>query len=96
MLSFFLIMLMTMTTMFTLVIQRKHLLMSLLALEGMILTLTFLIISSYGVSSTADIFLFIILLTFGACEASLGLALLVTMTRSIGTDMVNLLTSSKC
>lgn len=80
----------------SLLIQRKHLLISLLSLEAIILSLACLIIFSIGRITQWDPFLFIIILTFGACEARLGLSLLVVTTRSIGSDIVNSLTSSKC
>nr|BDI12963.1 NADH dehydrogenase subunit 4l [Abarenicola claparedi oceanica] len=86
----------TLASIMALIIQRKHLLMSLLALEGMILTLALFLALLMGSISQLETFLCIILLTFGACEASLGLALLVCMTRSYGTDLVKSLTINKC
>jgi len=38
----------------------------------------------------------IILLTFGACEASLGLRIIVLMSRSYGSDMIKSLRINKC
>nr|ABW82633.1 NADH dehydrogenase subunit 4L [Pista cristata] len=83
-------------SMLTFSIQRKHLLMSLLSLEAMILTLTMLTVCSLGLAPQFNTYLFIVLLTFGACEASLGLSLLVAMTRYFGNDYTNLLTMNKC
>nr|WRW51318.1 NADH dehydrogenase subunit 4L [Micropodarke fujianensis] len=82
----------TMSALITMVLQRQHLLMALLALEGVILTLT--AISTMLFSQ--EIFFVLILLSFGACEASLGLACLVSMTRSYGNDLFNSITSTKC
>nr|QXF29940.1 NADH dehydrogenase subunit 4L [Chloeia pocicola] len=74
--------------------QQKHLLMALLSLEAIILSLTLftILITFYN----NEQFFSLIILTFGACEASLGLALLVLMLRSTGSDMVNTLTINKC
>ena len=66
--------------------------MALIALEGVILTLTLLII----VQTPQELFFALITLTFGACEASLGLACLVAITRSHGNDLFNTIISSKC
>lgn len=38
----------------------------------------------------------VILLSLGACEASLGLALIVTAARTSGNDILNSLTINKC
>ncbi len=75
----------------TIVIQRQHLLITLLALEGVILTLSFIVRLFYR-----ELFFILILLTFGACEASLGLACLVSITRRYGNDLFNSLISAKC
>nr|AOR07199.1 NADH dehydrogenase subunit 4L [Mesenchytraeus solifugus] len=79
-----------------LIMQRSHFLMSLLSLEGVMLsTVLFIPILVYH----SSIFLptiSIIMLTFGACEASLGLSLLVKMSRSYGSDMMSSLSTNKC
>jgi len=79
-----------------LLIQRSHFLIRLLCLEGIILrTVLFIPILIYSIS----IFLptiRIIILTFGACEASLGLSLLVKMSRSYGSDIMSSLSINKC
>ena len=77
----------------TVILQRKHLLIALLAFEGIILGLIALYIFT---SPPSDIFISIILLTMGACEASLGLACLVNITRSYGNDHLNSICLSKC
>uniref|UniRef100_UPI0030FE96A0 NADH dehydrogenase subunit 4L n=1 Tax=Struwela camposi TaxID=2859449 RepID=UPI0030FE96A0 len=78
----------------TLILQRKHILMSLLALEGSMLTLVFSMMLLSSIQYNTH--LLPLILTFGACEASIGLALLVVLTRSYGSDMVNLMSLSKC
>lgn len=75
------------------VIQRQHLLISLLALEGIVLIFVLLIILYVDLSESYFIF---ILLTFGACEASLGLACLVSITRIQGNDHISLISILKC
>ena len=80
-----------------LLIYRSHLISSLLCLEGLILslfvlsTLTILIINI----TLANI-LPIILLVFAACEAALGLSLLVAVSNTYGTDYVQNLNLLKC
>nr|AOR07198.1 NADH dehydrogenase subunit 4L [Mesenchytraeus cf. pedatus SL-2017] len=79
-----------------LLIQRSHFLMSLLCLEGIMLsTVLFIPIMMYSMSLILPT-ISIIMLTFGACEASLGLSLLVKMSRSYGSDMMSSLSTNKC
>nr|YP_009974949.1 NADH dehydrogenase subunit 4L [Platynereis bicanaliculata]QNJ33923.1 NADH dehydrogenase subunit 4L [Platynereis bicanaliculata] len=75
------------------ILQRQHLLMALLALEVMVLSLMFMIIL---VSGSSWLMFIIIILTFGACEASLGLACMTAMSRSYGNDQLNSLLLNKC
>ena len=77
----------------TFVNQRRHLLMSLLALEGVILTLVLMLILT---SSNLELFYIFVLVRFGACEARLGLACLVSIIRSYGNDHIKGLTGLKC
>lgn len=95
MLQFYLL-LMIFASIITFLLQRKHLLISLLSLEVLVLTLSILVMLNLGQSPSYRPYLLFVLLTFGACEARLGLSLLVTMTRSFGSDTINLLTISKC
>lgn len=78
----------------TIIIQYKHLLNILLRLEAIILRL-FIIISASSTLSTERFFL-LILITLGACEASLGLAILVALIRTHGNDYVFNFNSIKC
>ena len=84
---------MVLSAIITVIFQRKHLLIALLAFEGIILGLIRLYIF---ISPNSDMFIAIILLTIGACEASLGLACLVNITRSYGNDHISSITLSKC
>nr|WBQ42664.1 NADH dehydrogenase subunit 4L [Nectoneanthes oxypoda] len=75
------------------IMQRNHLLMALLALEAMILGLIIMVI----IMTNSSWLMFIIaILTFGACEASLGLACMTAMSRSYGNDHINSLNINKC
>lgn len=69
--------------------QRTHILITLLSLEAIILNLIILSLFIYSSFSYISLFLVIILLTFGACEAALGLACLVKITRTYGNDLIS-------
>nr|YP_010241799.1 NADH dehydrogenase subunit 4L [Xenophora japonica]QTI82487.1 NADH dehydrogenase subunit 4L [Xenophora japonica] len=76
-------------------LQYKHLLSVLLSLEAATMSLFMLLFSlsnnlMYSGQSA------LILITLGACEASLGLAILVILIRSQGNDYVNSFSSQKC
>nr|YP_010010540.1 NADH dehydrogenase subunit 4L [Nereis zonata]QOH99546.1 NADH dehydrogenase subunit 4L [Nereis zonata] len=74
-------------------IQRQHLLMVLLALETMVLGIILMIIT---LMNTTWLMIVIIILTFGACEASLGLACMTAMSRSYGNDHLSSMLTNKC
>lgn len=76
--------------------QHKHLLIALLCLEGIILTLVLFVPTVLYISEMTIPTLRIIILTFGACEARLGLRILVYMSRSYGSDIINSATINKC
>nr|YP_010349891.1 NADH dehydrogenase subunit 4L [Monodonta labio]UOH96733.1 NADH dehydrogenase subunit 4L [Monodonta labio] len=79
----------------TLSLQHKHLLSALLSLEAMTLSLfVMLVAASSGVNFEGVMCL--ILITMGACEASLGLAILVSLIRTHGNDYVSSFGSQKC
>jgi len=70
--------------------------MSLLYLEGIILRIVILYptsIMAINIPSTTSA---LILLTFGACEARLGLRLLVKISRHYGSDTLSNLALNKC
>lgn len=79
---------------FVFVIQRFHYIISLLCLEFIVLGLFLLILSSY--SWKEEDFLVFILLSFAACEAALGLGLLVRLIRSHGSDFFSLVRVYEC
>uniref|UniRef100_A0A8C6E0J7 NADH-ubiquinone oxidoreductase chain 4L n=1 Tax=Moschus moschiferus TaxID=68415 RepID=A0A8C6E0J7_MOSMO len=80
-----------------LLVYRSHLISSLLCLEGIILSL-FIIITviiltdHFTLANIAPI----ILLVFAACEAALGLSLLVMVSNTYGTDYVQNLNLLQC
>nr|AVW86198.1 NADH dehydrogenase subunit 4L [Iphione sp. YZ-2018] len=86
----------TLSAMLTFVIQRTHVLMALLALEAMILNLMIICLISLCPLNPNELFICMIILTFGACEAGLGLSCLVKMTRSFGNDMLQTISSPSC
>nr|BDQ43897.1 NADH dehydrogenase subunit 4L [Amynthas yunoshimensis] len=79
-----------------LLFNQTHFLMTLLSLEGITLSLVLfvpLMLMNCNAPNTA---MAVTLLTFGACEASLGLGLMVSMSRMCGNDMLKSLTTTKC
>nr|YP_089680.1 NADH dehydrogenase subunit 4L [Clymenella torquata]AAU20742.1 NADH dehydrogenase subunit 4L [Clymenella torquata] len=82
--------------MFALIFNQKSFMMSLLCLEAMILSLVLLTAILLGGINSSEPSMCLILLVFGACEASIGLAIMVTIMRSQGNESVSLLTVSKC
>nr|YP_009685590.1 NADH dehydrogenase subunit 4L [Scriptaphyosemion bertholdi]QDT76386.1 NADH dehydrogenase subunit 4L [Scriptaphyosemion bertholdi] len=77
--------------------HRVHLLSALLCLEGMMLSL-FLALSLWTLQFNATNFSAspLLLLTFSACEASVGLALLVAAARTHGSDRLLTLNLLQC
>ncbi|YP_002887593.1 NADH dehydrogenase subunit 4L (mitochondrion) [Diceros bicornis] len=80
-----------------LLMYRSHLMSSLLCLEGMMLSL-FIMATMTVLNSnfTLASMMPIILLVFAACEAALGLSLLVMISNTYGTDYVQNLNLLQC
>nr|YP_009184447.1 NADH dehydrogenase subunit 4L [Euphractus sexcinctus]ALO62521.1 NADH dehydrogenase subunit 4L [Euphractus sexcinctus] len=80
-----------------LLIYRSHMMSSLLCLEGMVLSLfilsTLMILNTHF---TMSIMMPIILMVFAACEAAVGLALLVMVSNTYGLDHVQNLNLLQC
>ena len=76
--------------------KQRHFLIVLLSLEGITLSLTLLvpliIINIYAPNPASAV----IILRFGACEARLGLRLIVAISRIYGNDIIKSLTITKC
>nr|YP_003934269.1 NADH dehydrogenase subunit 4L [Dendropoma gregarium]ADI79380.1 NADH dehydrogenase subunit 4L [Dendropoma gregarium] len=81
-------------SMLALSLQYKHLLNVLLCLEGAMMCL-FLMLYSLDYMSLGT-FSALIFITLSVCEASLGLAVLVSLIRSYGNDYVHSFSSQKC
>nr|UEP14260.1 NADH dehydrogenase subunit 4L [Ursus arctos]UEP14377.1 NADH dehydrogenase subunit 4L [Ursus arctos]UPI52202.1 NADH dehydrogenase subunit 4L [Ursus arctos] len=80
-----------------LLIYRSHLMSSLLCLEGMTLSLfVMLTVTVLNNHFTLANMAPIILLVFAACEAALGLSLLVMVSNTYGTDYVQNLNLLQC
>nr|YP_009184356.1 NADH dehydrogenase subunit 4L [Cyclopes didactylus]ALO62404.1 NADH dehydrogenase subunit 4L [Cyclopes didactylus] len=76
---------------------RSHLMSSLLCLEGMMLALFVLsTMTIMNINTTLSTMMPVVLLVFAACEAAIGLALLVTVSNTYGLDYVQNLNLLKC
>ncbi|APY20717.1 NADH dehydrogenase subunit 4L (mitochondrion) [Aquarana catesbeiana] len=76
--------------------HRMHLLSALLCLEGMMLTI-FIGLSLWpNQLSTSPLMTPLIMLTMSACEAALGLSLMIATARSHGTDNLKTLNLLQC
>nr|QLY90143.1 NADH dehydrogenase subunit 4L [Erpobdella testacea] len=83
-------------TAMNLLLHHKYLLITLLSLEAITLGTLMFIMNTYMMVSMNMPIVSILILTVGACEASLGLTLLVLMSRYYGSDLVKNLSLSKC
>lgn len=78
-------------------LYRHHLISSLLCLEGIILaTYIFTSLVSLNIHFTTTYIIPLVILVFAACEAALGLALLVKIYNYHGNDYVQNLNLLKC
>nr|YP_010632258.1 NADH dehydrogenase subunit 4L [Ochotona argentata]WBP62673.1 NADH dehydrogenase subunit 4L [Ochotona argentata] len=78
-------------------VYRSHLMSSLLCLEGMMLSLFMLAtIISLNMNFTISFMFPVVLLVFAACEAAVGLALLVMVSNTYGMDYVHNLNLLQC
>nr|YP_009471344.1 NADH dehydrogenase subunit 4L [Creobroter jiangxiensis]AVE15720.1 NADH dehydrogenase subunit 4L [Creobroter jiangxiensis] len=68
--------------------KRKHLLMTLLSLEFIILVL-FIILYYYCMMMSGELYMTMFFLSFAVCEGTLGLSILVSMIRTHGNDYFN-------
>nr|YP_009243541.1 NADH dehydrogenase subunit 4L [Myotis lucifugus]YP_009442594.1 NADH dehydrogenase subunit 4L [Myotis evotis]YP_009442724.1 NADH dehydrogenase subunit 4L [Myotis thysanodes]AKG50088.1 NADH dehydrogenase subunit 4L [Myotis lucifugus]ASS35139.1 NADH dehydrogenase subunit 4L [Myotis lucifugus]ATO90274.1 NADH dehydrogenase subunit 4L [Myotis evotis]ATO90538.1 NADH dehydrogenase subunit 4L [Myotis lucifugus]ATO90551.1 NADH dehydrogenase subunit 4L [Myotis thysanodes] len=85
------------TSLLGLLMYRSHLMSSLLCLEGMMLSLFVLVTMTILITHTTLASMMpIILLVFAACEAALGLSLLVVVSNTYGTDYVQNLNLLQC
>nr|YP_010946605.1 NADH dehydrogenase subunit 4L [Margattea spinosa]WGO57323.1 NADH dehydrogenase subunit 4L [Margattea spinosa] len=75
--------------------NRKHLLLTLLSLEYIVLILYFEIYY-YLLGMDYELFFGMVFLTFSVCEGALGLSILVSMIRSFGNDYFNTFNILQC
>nr|ASY97946.1 NADH dehydrogenase subunit 4L [Parasphendale agrionina] len=68
--------------------KRKHLLMTLLSLEFIVLVL-FMILYNYIIMMSGELYITMFFLSFAVCEGALGLSILVSMIRTYGNDYFN-------
>nr|YP_009400213.1 NADH dehydrogenase subunit 4L [Zeylanicobdella arugamensis]AQT26251.1 NADH dehydrogenase subunit 4L [Zeylanicobdella arugamensis] len=92
----FLLTMMVLLTIFNVIMHNFQLLMTLLSLElitlSMVMLVTFIMMNNNSITPS----IMIIMLTMSACEASLGLSMMVIMSRKFGNDMMKHVTMSKC
>lgn len=79
---------------FSLAFRYKHLLRVLLSLEAITISLFIILFSLFSSSIRGEAAL--IFITLGACEASLGLRVLVSIIRAQGNDYVSSFSTQKC
>nr|ANC49754.1 NADH dehydrogenase subunit 4L [Petaurista elegans caniceps] len=85
------------TSLLGMFIYRSHLMSSLLCLEGMMLSMFILItLTVLNFHNFLSLILPVILLVFAACEAAVGLALLVMVSNTYGLDYVQNLNLLQC
>nr|QAU54073.1 NADH dehydrogenase subunit 4L [Cellana radiata] len=82
------------TVLFSIMIQMNHIIMMLLLFEKMALSIFIMIMYKSSLTSMNSMPL-ILFLTMSVCEASLGLAILVSIIRANGNDYVSSLFMSK-
>nr|YP_010127725.1 NADH dehydrogenase subunit 4L [Oyamia nigribasis]QPP20252.1 NADH dehydrogenase subunit 4L [Oyamia nigribasis] len=75
--------------------KRKHLLLTLLSLEFMVLSL-FLFLFMYLNLVFYELYFSMVFLTFSVCEGALGLSILVSMIRTHGNDYFQSLSVLQC
>nr|ASY98336.1 NADH dehydrogenase subunit 4L [Deroplatys lobata] len=68
--------------------KRKHLLVTLLSLEFMVLIL-FIALYFYLTLMSGELYMTMIFLSFAVCEGVMGLSILVSMIRTYGNDYFN-------
>nr|YP_010970200.1 NADH dehydrogenase subunit 4L [Phyllidiopsis shireenae]WNR50789.1 NADH dehydrogenase subunit 4L [Phyllidiopsis shireenae] len=82
------------TSFFTFTKLNMHILILLISLEALMLSLL-IFLFSFSMIYNNSYSIFLILLTFAACEAALGLSLLVSILRLRGNDLVTSFDSMK-
>nr|AGN71414.1 NADH dehydrogenase subunit 4L [Petropedetes sp. MVZ 234827] len=91
-----LLMMMFLITLMGLSFHRMHLLSALLCIEGMMLTIFIGLSLWLNYFQLHSLSIPLIVLTLSACEAGLGLSLMIATARSHGSDNLNLLNLLQC
>nr|AWV84390.1 NADH dehydrogenase subunit 4L [Platypedia putnami] len=86
---------MYMSGIISLCLTRKHIILSLLSLEFIILSL-FCMLSLMLLKMSSEYYMLLIFLVFGVCEGVIGLSVLITMIRSHGNDYIMSMSLSTC
>nr|YP_010946891.1 NADH dehydrogenase subunit 4L [Sorineuchora formosana]WGO57648.1 NADH dehydrogenase subunit 4L [Sorineuchora formosana] len=73
----------------------KHLLVTLLSLEFIVLSL-YLLMYFFFYMFNYELYFLIVFLTFSVCEGSLGLSVMISMVRSCGNDYMNSYSMLQC
>lgn len=94
--QYIVILIIPLITTINLLLHHKYLLLTLLSLEAITLGTLIFILNRYIIIAINFTIVSILILTIGACEASLGLTLLVLISRFYGNDLVKNLRVSKC
>uniref|UniRef100_A0AAU6PBY4 NADH-ubiquinone oxidoreductase chain 4L n=1 Tax=Destinoides conspicuus TaxID=3137869 RepID=A0AAU6PBY4_9HEMI len=84
----FMIMFMFFITMTSLMIMRKHILMSLLSLEFMMMSIILNVVM-FCLTMKLSMYMLIFMMTLLVCEGVLGLSILINMIRCQGNDFMN-------
>nr|QYK91404.1 NADH dehydrogenase subunit 4L [Haemadipsa tianmushana] len=92
----FLLSLFPLMMLLNLFMHNKSMLLMLLSLEMLSLSMILLFTMMNFIIETYNMMCLIILLSIGACEASMGLCILVSMVRFTGSDYTLSLNLSKC
>nr|YP_010688067.1 NADH dehydrogenase subunit 4L [Torix tukubana]WBR65248.1 NADH dehydrogenase subunit 4L [Torix tukubana] len=79
-----------------LMLNKSHFLHILLCLEVMTLSMLMFLSLKFLFINMSIPLISVVVLTLGACEASLGLTLLVLMVRSFGNDNLSNISTNKC
>nr|QDI93423.1 NADH dehydrogenase subunit 4L [Pygovepres vaccinicola] len=86
--NYFSLVIMFLTGIFVFCSMRKHLLVTLLSLEYLVLCI-YMYFMFFIMNYIGDMYLILIFLTFSVCEGVLGLSVLVGLIRCHGNDHVN-------
>nr|ATC73017.1 NADH dehydrogenase subunit 4L [Balclutha sp. EMHAU-2015-Zz052711] len=76
------------TSLFSLILIRKHVFLCLLSLEMIVISLLLLLIN-YFLLFSSSLYIMVIMMIFFVCEGVLGLSVLVSMIRCYGNDYLN-------